>query len=140
MTSRTFLPKTSEIKRSWYEIDASKHTLGRLASRAATLLRGKHKAIFTPHMDLGDFVVIINAPKVKVTGRKLLQKTYFRFSGYPGGIRKEVLKNLLQKSPEKVIWHAVSRMLASNRLRTLILRRLKIVSTEKHKFQIDKKI
>ncbi|MBI4050489.1 MAG: 50S ribosomal protein L13 [Candidatus Doudnabacteria bacterium] len=139
-TTTTYLPKISEIRRIWYEIDASKYVLGRLASRVATLLRGKHKPIFTPFMDLGDFVVIINAGKVNVTGRKLVQKKYFRASGYPGGIRQVLLRDLLLKSPEKVIRLAVSRMLPANRLRKLALRRLKVVSDDKHKFRIDKKV
>ena len=136
----TFLPKQSEIKRQWYEIDASRFTLGRLATRVATVLRGKHKVTFTPHMDLGDFVVVTNADKVKVTGRKLLQKEYFHFSGYPGGIKRKILRDVLQKQPEKVVFHAVRNMLAANRLRRPILKRLKVVRDEKHNFKIDKKI
>ena len=136
----TYLPKTSDIKRRWYEIDASKFTLGRLATRAASILRGKHKASFTPHMDVGDFVVVTNAEKIKFTGRKLLQKEYFRFSGYPGGLRREILRDVLKKKPEKVVFHAVRNMLAANRLRKPILKRLKIVRNGKHNFKIDKKI
>lgn len=134
----SYLPKASEIKRQWYEIDASKFTLGRLASKAAVLLRGKHKAIFTPHMDVGDFVVVTNAKNVKITGRKLTQKKYYRFSGYPGGISSRTLKEKLEKKPEDVVRMAVRGMLATNRLRRLIMRRLKIVSDDKHIFKIDK--
>ena len=114
--------------------------MGRLATRVATVLRGKHKVTFTPHMDLGDFVVVTNADKVKVTGRKLLQKEYFHFSGYPGGIKRKILRDVLQKQPEKVVFHAVRNMLAANRLRRPILKRLKVVRDEKHNFKIDKKI
>ena len=138
--NQTYLPKTSDIKRLWYEIDASKFTLGRLATRVASLLRGKHKASFTPHMDVGDFVVVTNAEKIKVTGRKLLQKEYFRFSGYPGGIKREILRDVLKKKPEDVVYRAVRNMLAVNRLRKPILKRLKIVRNDKHNFSIDKKI
>ncbi|MDP3741501.1 MAG: 50S ribosomal protein L13 [bacterium] len=137
---KTTLPKISEIKRSWHEFDASKFTLGRLATILASILRGKHKTTFTPHMDLGDFVVVINARKVKLTGRKLLQKQYFRFSGYPGGIRSVLLRDMLEKNPEKVIRMAVEGMLPKNRLRKPILKRLKIIADEKHIFKIDKKI
>ena len=113
--------------------------LGRLATRVATLLRGKHKPTFTPATDGGDFVVIINAEAVKLTGRKLTQKVYHRFSGYPGGIRKEILRDLLKRRPEQVIWKAVRDMLPRNSTRQKILRRLKIVKDRKHTFKIDKK-
>lgn len=136
---KTYLPKITDIKRQWYEIDASQFTLGRLATRVATLLRGKHRPTFTPHMDIGDFVVVTNAKNVRLTGRKLLQKEYIRFSGYPGGIRREKLRDVLAKRPERVIWKAVRDMLPTNKLRTQILRRLKIVPEGKHNFKIDKK-
>jgi large subunit ribosomal protein L13 len=122
---KTFIPKVKEITRSWYEVDASKFTLGRMATRIATILRGKHKATFTPHMDVGDFVVVKNAEKVQFTGRKLDQKMYHRFSGYPGGLYSKSLKERMQKEPEKVIRDAVYNMIDSNRLRKPILRRLK---------------
>lgn len=134
----TYLPKVSEIKRQWHEIDASKFTLGRLASKAAVLLRGKHKAVFTPHMDVGDFVVVTNAKNVKITGRKKTQKKYFRFSGYPGGITSTTLKEKLEKKPEDVVRIAVRGMLAPNRLRRLIMKRLKIAAGYQHNFKIDK--
>src|SRR3954471_10617102 len=100
---KTFLPKVSEIQRSWYEADASKFTLGRLASKVATVLRGKHKVTFTPHMDVGDFVVVKNVEKVKFTGRKLAQKQYHRFSGYPGGLYSKKLSDRMESEPGKVI-------------------------------------
>ena len=137
---RTYIPKTSEIHRFWYEADASKFTLGRLASKVATVLRGKHKVTFTPHMDVGDFVVVKNAGKVKFTGRKLAQKKYYRFSGYPGGIYAKKLSDSMATEPEKVIRDAVYNMLDSNRLRKPILRRLKVVVGDKHEFQVEKEI
>lgn len=137
---KTFLPKTSEIKRSWYEADASKFTLGRLATRVATVLRGKHKVTFTPHMDVGDFVVVKNADKVRLTGRKLKQKMYHHFSGYPGGITSKSLEVRMQTEPEKVIRDAVYNMIDSNRLRKYILRRLKVVNTDKHEYPVEKEI
>ena len=137
---KTFIPKTSEIKRSWYEADASKFTLGRLASKVATVLRGKHKVTFTPHMDVGDFVIVKNAEKVKFTGRKLAQKKYHRFSGYPGGLYTKTLADRMEKEPDKVIRDAVYNMVDSNRLRKHILRRLKVVRGDKHEFQVDKEL
>ena len=137
---KTFIPKTSEIHRAWYEADASKFTLGRLASKVATILRGKHKVTFTPHMDVGDFVVVKNASKVRFSGRKLDQKKYHRFSGYPGGLYTKTLKERMEKEPEKVIRDAVYNMVDSNRLRKLILRRLKVVKGENHEFAVTKEI
>lgn len=137
---KTFIPKTKEIKRAWYEADASKFPLGRLASKVATVLRGKHKVTFTPHMDVGDFVVVKNAEKVILTGRKLEQKEYYRFSGYPGGLYTKKLSDRMVKEPEKVIRDAVYNMIDSNRLRKHILRRLKVVVGDKHEFQVEKQI
>lgn len=136
----TYLPKINDTKRQWHEIDASEFPLGRLATRVAVILRGKHKAQFTPHMDLGDFVVVTNAKKLKLTGRKLKQKVYYRHSGYLGGLRKDTLQHLLEKNPAKVIYHAVRNMLAPNRLRQKVLKRLKVVPGVDHKFKIDKKV
>lgn len=132
----TYLPKVKDIKRNWHEIDASKYTLGRLSTRVATLLRGKHKATFTPHMDQGDFVVVINAAKVRLTGRKAEQKEYIRYTGYPGGIRRKLLGDVMKKNPERVIWHAVRNMLPVNRLRVPMIKRLKVVADEKHNYKI----
>jgi large subunit ribosomal protein L13 len=137
---KTFLPKTSEIKRAWYEADASKFNLGRLASKVATVLRGKHKVTFTPHMDVGDFVVVKNAEKINFTGRKLAQKKYHRFSGYPGGLYTKKLSDRMKTEPEKVIRDAVYNMIDKNRLRKHILRRLKVVVGDKHEFQVEKEI
>jgi large subunit ribosomal protein L13 len=137
---KTFIPKTRDIKRNWYEADASKFTLGRLASKIAIVLRGKHKVTFTPHMDVGDFVVVKNAEKVRFTGRKLEQKQYHRFSGYPGGLYTKSLKERMIKEPEKVIRDAVYNMIDKNRLRKDILRRLKVVRGDKHEFTVGKEL
>jgi len=124
--------RAEDITRDWYLVDADNQTLGRLASRVAQILRGKNKPYFTPHMDMGDFVVIINAKKVKVTGNKEADKTYFRHSGYPGGITEVNLKNVRQKNPEKIITNAVKGMLPHNRLGRKLLTHLKIYATEVH--------
>jgi large subunit ribosomal protein L13 len=137
---KTFLPKTKEIKRTWYEIDAANFTLGRLASKVASVLRGKHKVTFTPHMDLGDFVVVKNAAKVQFTGRKLAQKVYHRFSGYPGGLYTKKLSDRMKTEPDKVIRDAVYNMVDKNRLRKDILRRLKVVAGDTHEFTIEKEL
>ena len=124
--------RAEEITRDWYLVDADNQTLGRLASRVAQILRGKNKRYFTPHMDMGDFVVIINAEKVKVTGNKEADKTYFRHSGYPGGITEVNLKKVRQQHPEKIITNAVKGMLPHNRLGRKLLKHLKIYATEVH--------
>ena len=124
--------RAEEITRDWYLVDADNQTLGRLASRVAQILRGKNKRYFTPHMDMGDFVVIINAEKVKVTGNKERDKTYFRHSGYPGGITEINLKKVRQQHPEKIITNAVKGMLPHNRLGRKLLKHLKIYATEVH--------
>ena len=124
--------RAEEISRSWYLIDAKNQILGRLASRIAQILRGKNKSYFTPHMDMGDFVVIINAEQVKVTGNKENGKTYFRHSGYPGGITEVNLKKVRQKNPEKIIQNAVKGMLPHNPLGSKLLKHLKIYTTAEH--------
>ena len=124
--------RAEEITRDWYIVDADNQILGRLASRVAQILRGKNKPYFTPHMDMGDFVVIINAEKVKVTGNKEADKTYFRHSGYPGGITEVNLKKVRQQNPEKIITNAVKGMLPHNRLGRKLLKHLKIYATEVH--------
>ena len=124
--------RAEEITRDWYLVDADNQILGRLASRVAQILRGKNKRYFTPHMDMGDFVVIIYAEKVKVTGNKEADKTYFRHSGYPGGITEVNLKSVRQKHPEKILTNAVKGMLPHNRLGRKLLKHLKIYATEVH--------
>lgn len=122
----TYFPKPHEIKKEWYLIDASGRTLGRLAAKIAAILRGKTKPIFTPHMDVGDYVIVVNAEKVKVTGKKLKDKLYARHSGYPGGLKVADLKTMLEKKPEEVIKLAVKGMLPKNNLGRKLLRKLKV--------------
>ena len=130
---KTYLPKKEDIKRQWYLVDAKGKILGRLASKVALTLRGKHKPIFTPHLDTGDGVIVINASKIKVTGRKLKQKVYRRYSGYPGGLREITLENLLAKKPETVIKLAVRRMLPGGPLGRDMLKKLKIYADDVHR-------
>ncbi|MFH1578175.1 MAG: 50S ribosomal protein L13 [Candidatus Omnitrophota bacterium] len=129
---KTYIPKKQELKRTWYLIDAENKILGRLAARIAGILRGKHRPDFTPHMDTGDGVIVINASKIKVTGKKLTQKVYQRYSGYPGGLKEVVLKDLLRKKPETVFRLAVKRMLPSGFLGRENLKKLKIYADSKH--------
>ena len=129
---KTYSTKASEIKRQWYVIDASDKILGRLATQAASLLMGKHKPIFTRHLDVGDFVVVINADKVKVTGNKVKQKLYHRHSGYPGGLKSISLEKMMHDNPTRVIEHAVKGMLPHNRLGASIIKKLKVYVSETH--------
>lgn len=129
---KTKVLKTSEIKRNWYVVDATGKVLGRLASRIARVLIGKHRAQYTPHIDSGDFVVVINADKFRVTGKKMTDKIYYSHSMYPGGLKKISLELMLEKHPERVIYHAVSGMLPKNRLRARRLKRLKIYTDATH--------
>jgi large subunit ribosomal protein L13 len=131
---RTYTAKAAEgqVGRKWWVLDAKGQPLGRLASTAAVLLRGKHKATFTPHVDGGDFVVIINAGQVAVTGRKADAKTYYNHSGYPGGLREESFKHLSARRPEVPVRAAVKGMLPKNRLGRQIIKKLKIYATAEH--------
>jgi len=129
---KTYTAKASEIQREWRVIDADGATLGRLASQVATLLRGKHRAMFTPSLDTGDPVIIVNAAKIKVTGNKLKDKMYVRHSGYPGGFRAENLERLLARRPEEVIRRAVRGMLPQNRLGDQMLRKLHVYAGSEH--------
>lgn len=117
---------SGDIARNWYVVDADGQTLGRLATRIADVLRGRHKPIYTPHVDVGDFVVVINAEKVKVTGRKGQQKKYRAYSGYPGGLREETFDEVIEKNASRVIEHAVKGMLPKNRLARTQIKKLKI--------------
>ncbi len=130
--NKTYVAKKEDIKRQWYLVDAKDKILGRLAAKIAVILRGKHKAIFTPHLDTGDGVIVINASKIRVTGRKLKQKVYRRYSGYPGGLRELPLEALLTKKPATVIQLAVRRMLPSGPLGRDMLKKLKVYSDDKH--------
>ena len=129
---RTFTAKTAEIEREWFVIDAEGETLGRLASRIAPILKGKHKPIYTPHLDCGDYVVVINADKVRVTGRKLDQKLYHRHSGYPGGLTSVSLRQQLEKHPDRVISAAVKGMLPKNKLGRRMFKKLKVYASDSH--------
>ena len=124
--------RVNEITRNWYIVDADGQILGRLASEVAQIIRGKKKPFFTPHMDMGDFVVVINAEKVKVTGNKERDKTYFRHSGYPGGVTQINLRKVRQNFPERIITNAVKGMLPHNRLGRKLLTHLKVYSGELH--------
>jgi large subunit ribosomal protein L13 len=135
---KTYIARKEEIKRQWYLFDAKDKILGRLAARAASILRGKHKPIFTPHLDSGDGVIIINAARVRVTGRKLQQKLYRRFSGYPGGLREVTLQEMLKKKPATVMRLAVQRMLPQGPLAREMIKKLKVYSGQTHPHQGQK--
>ncbi len=129
---KTYTTKPEDIKREWFVIDATGMTLGRLATQIATVLKGKHKPIYSPHMDTGDFVIVVNAHKVRVTGRKLDQKFYYRHSGYPGGLREISLRDQLNRHPDRVLRFAVRGMLPKNRLGRQMIKKLKIYATPGH--------
>jgi len=129
---RTFTQKQEEIERDWFVVDAEGETLGRLASRIAPILKGKHKPIYTPHLDCGDFVVIVNAEKVRVTGRKLDQKLYHRHSGYPGGLKSISLRDQLNRYPERVLQAAIRGMLPKNKLGRRMIKKLKVYAGDAH--------
>ena len=137
---RTFSPKDSDITRQWHVIDASGVVLGRLASQAAVLLRGKHKPIFAPHVDTGDFVIIINADKVALSGNKLEQKQAYRHSGYPGGLRSVSYGELMEKHPERAVEKAVRGMLPKNSLGRKTLRKLKVYAGPDHPHQAQQPV
>jgi large subunit ribosomal protein L13 len=129
---RTYTTKPDDINREWYVVDATGLTLGRLASQIASVLRGKHKPIFSPHMDCGDFVIVINAEKVRVTGDKLDQKMYYRHSQYPGGLKTISLRDQMKQHPDRVIRLAVRGMLPKNRLGRQMIKKLKIYREPDH--------
>jgi len=138
MNSKTYTLKGSEIERRWYVVDATDETLGRLASRVARVLEGKHKPTFTPNLDSGDHVIIVNAAKVSVSRDKLESKLYRRHSGYPMGYKEETLGHLLARRPEEVIRRAVKGMLQHNRLGTQQLRKLKVYAGPEHPHEAQK--
>jgi large subunit ribosomal protein L13 len=129
---KTYTPKTTEIQRRWLVVDAEGKVLGRLASEVAQLLRGKHKPMFSPHLDVGDFVIVVNAEKVRLTGTKAEKKTYFRHSGYMGGDRLIPFKDMQEKHPERIIDLAVKGMLPKNNLGRLMRRKLKVYTGPDH--------
>lgn len=132
---KTYIPKEAEIEKKWYLVDAEGKILGRLASKIAQILSGKNKPIYTPHMDVGDFVVVINAQKIKVTGGKEEKKMYYHHSGYPGGIKGIVYEKLLKKKPEMIIREAVKGMLPKSKLGRKMFKKLKVYAGGKHPHQ-----
>jgi large subunit ribosomal protein L13 len=131
----TYSAKKDELTKEWFVVDASGQTLGKLAVQVANILRGKHKPTFTPHVDAGDFVVVINAEKIVVSGKKEDQKKYYRHSGYPGGFRTVVYKDLQAKHPDRIISKAVKGMLPHNRLGRQLIKKLKVYAGEAHPHQ-----
>lgn len=129
---KTYAVKASEIDRGWWLIDATDQPLGRLATRVATLLAGKHKPTWSPHLDTGDHVVVVNAARIRVTGNKLSQKRYYRHSNYPGGLREESLADLLARKPERAVEMAIQGMLPRNRLGKAMFRKLKVYPGADH--------
>jgi len=136
--NKTYSPKPSEIERVWHVVDATDLPLGRLASEVAQILRGKHKPIYAPHMDTGDFVVVINAENVAVTSDKSQSKIYYRHSGYPGGIRAETFESLRDRRPEAIIERAVRGMLPKNKLGRQMLKKLKVYAGPDHPHEAQK--
>jgi len=129
---KTYSTKAGEIERKWHILNADGETLGKLAVKAAGLLMGKHKPIFSANIDTGDYVVVVNAGKIKVTGKKMTDKIYYRHSNYPGGLKTESLGKALETHPERVIEHAVKGMLPHNSLGNAMLKKLKVYATDKH--------
>jgi len=136
---KTYSPKASDIKREWHLIDATNKVLGKLATQVANLLMGKHKPTFSRHLDMGDYVVVINAEKVRVTGNKAEQKFYYRHSGYPGGFKSISLEEMLKTHPTRVIEHAVRGMLPQNRLRARMMKHLRVYVGDAHPHQSQTK-
>ena len=135
---KTFMASPATIERKWYVVDAAGMTLGRLASEVAKVLRGKNKAIFTPHMDTGDYVIIVNAEKVKVTGKKMDQKVYYHHSGFVGGMKETTLKEMMQKHPERVVEFAVKGMLPKGPLGRQMYRKLHVYAGPEHEHAAQK--
>ena len=135
---KSYMASPATIERKWYVVDAAGHTLGRLASEVASVLRGKNKPIYTPHIDTGDYVIIVNADKVKVTGKKLDQKIYYNHSAYVGGMKETTLKDMLAKKPEYVINHAVKGMLPKGSLGRQMLKKLHVYAGENHLHEAQK--
>ena len=129
---KTYYAKPNEVEREWFVIDATDQVLGRVAAKADMLLKGKHKPQYTPHVDTGDFVIVINADKIKVTGTKITSKEYYRHSGFPGGLKCETFAEAMQKHPERVIEHAVYGMLPKNTLGRAMGKKLKVYAGAEH--------
>ncbi|MFV2178113.1 50S ribosomal protein L13 [Actinomadura sp. LOL_016] len=137
---RTYTPKPADVQRQWYVIDATDVVLGRLASHVAQLLRGKHKPIYAPHLDTGDFVVIVNADKVSLSGNKLEQKRAYRHSGYPGGLRSVTYGDLMAKNPERAVEKAIKGMLPKTTLGRQMFRKVKVYAGPEHPHQAQKPV
>ncbi len=137
-SNKTFLPKKETIEKKWWLIDAEGIVLGRLATKIANILRGKDKPTYTPFFDTGDFVIVVNADKVKLTGKKEEQKMYYRHSGYLGGLKETSFKHMIAKHPERVITHAIKGMLPKNKLNRKILKKLKVYAGSEHKHKAQK--
>ncbi len=135
---KTYVTKPSDVEREWFVVDAEGKTLGRLASEVAKILRGKHKPNYSPSVDVGDYVIVINAEKIRVTGRKLDQKYYYRHSGYPGGLKAIRLRDMLARHPTRVIEHAVRGMLPKNRLGRRMFKKLKVYAGPDHPHQAQR--
>lgn len=134
----TFMAKKEEVKRDWYVIDATGKPLGRIATKVAMILKGKHKPIYTPHVDTGDHVIIVNADKVILTGKKMDDKIYYSHTGYPGGIKARNFRSYMSKSPEKVVYKAIWGMLPHNVLGRKMIKKLKIYRGEQHPHEAQK--
>ena len=137
---KTYSPKKQELQNNWVVVDAQDKILGRLATEIAVRLKGKHKPEYAPHLDNGDFVIVINADKIKVTGQKMKQKKYYRHSGYPGGIKEITLEKQMAKKPEQVIQTAVKGMLPKNRLGRALLKKLKVYAGTEHPHQAQQPV
>ena len=131
----TYSTKSKDIQRQWHIVDASGKVLGRLSSEVAALLKGKHKPIYSPHLDTGDFVVVVNAAKIRLTGKKEKQKVYYRHSGYPGGLKSTSFEGMIATHPSRVIEHAVRGMLPHNRLGRAMIKKLKVYASDTHPHQ-----
>ncbi|NLB50816.1 MAG: 50S ribosomal protein L13 [Clostridiaceae bacterium] len=137
---KTYMPKADDVVRNWYLFDAEGQVLGRLATEIATILRGKNKPEYTPHMDMGDFVVVVNADKIVLTGKKEQQKLYRRHTGYPGGLREVPYERMMEKHPERVLEKAVRGMLPKNTLGRAMFRKLKVYAGPNHKHQAQQPV
>lgn len=135
---KSFVAKPHEVERKWYVVDADGKTLGRLASQVASILRGKNKPTYTPHVDTGDFVIVVNAEKVAVTGKKMDQKMYRHHTGYPGGLKEMTYKQMLAKKPEDIVAQAVKGMLPKNSLGRQMFKKLKVYSGSEHNHEAQK--
>jgi large subunit ribosomal protein L13 len=137
---KTYVTKPADVKHGWFVVDAEGKTLGRLASQIATVLRGKHKPIYSPSVDCGDYVIVLNADKIQVTGRRMDQKSYYRHTGYPGGIKEIKLRDLLEKHPTRAIEYAVKGMLPKNKLGRKMIKKLKVYTGVEHPHQAQQPV